>query len=105
MNYHGPAKWTGECVNGLANGPGQQVISFQHPIVEPVPVEVRYTGTFRDGKREGYWKMNYDNFYFEEGNYVDGRKHGRWTITRPRHEIPSARLEIEKYEHGEFARN
>ena len=53
-DWHGHPEWTGDCSDGLANGPGELVV-VTYDSLRGHDVEVRHTGTFRDGKRYGAW--------------------------------------------------
>ena len=99
-DFYGYPEWTGECVAGLANGPGELVVMTRHP-VEDREVEVRHTGTFRDGKKHGAWIEAYGRHNVSEGSFFDGRKHGRWRVTWPDDRDTSHGLMLEQYEHGE----
>ncbi len=99
-DWHGHPEWTGECLNGLANGRGDLVVMTEHPI-EGHEVEVRHTGAFRDGKRHGAWVEAYGRHVVSEGSFVAGRKHGRWRNTWPEDRDTSHHLMLEDYEHGE----
>ena len=99
-DWYGHPEWTGECVAGLANGPGELVVMARHP-AEDYDVKVRHTGTFRDGKKHGAWVETYGRHNVSEGSFVDGRKHGRWRVTWPEDRDTSHGLMLEQYEHGE----
>ena len=99
-DWHGHPEWTGECVDGLANGPGGLVV-MTHDSLRGREIEVRHTGTFRDGKKHGAWVETYGRVYVSEGSFVDGSKHGRWRTTWPEDRDPSHGLMLEQYEHGE----
>ena len=64
-------------------------------------IEVRHTGTFREGKKHGAWVETYGRVYVSEGSFVDGTKHGRWRTTWPEDRDTSHGLMLEQYEHGE----
>ena len=48
-DFYGYPEWTGDCVDGLANGPGELVVMTRHP-VEDREVEVRHTGLSATGR-------------------------------------------------------
>ena len=81
-DFYGSPEWSGECVNGLANGRGDLVVITEHPF-EGHEVEVRHKGTFRDGKKQGHWVEAYGRVYISEGPFIDGSKHGRWKTVWP----------------------
>ena len=102
-DFYGYPEWSGECVNGLANGRGDLVVTTEHPF-EDHEVEVRHTGSFRDGKKHGTWVEAYGPHVLAEGSFVDGRKHGRWSTIWPEDRDPSRGLRLEHWEHGERTR-
>ena len=97
---YGFPEWTGQCVDGLANGPGKLVV-MTYDSLRGREVEVRHTGSFRDGKKHGAWVETYGRAYVSEGSFVDGSKHGRWRTTWPEDRDTSHGLMLEQYEHGE----
>ena len=99
-DWYGHPEWTGECVDGLANGPGELVVMTDDSL-RGHEVEVRHTGSFRDGKKHGAWAETYGRVYVSEGSFVDGSKHGRWRTTWPEERDRSLGLMLEQYEHGE----
>ncbi|WP_172826958.1 hypothetical protein [Flammeovirga sp. SJP92] len=58
-------KYTGECLNGLANGKGKAI------------GEDTYTGTFKDGLPDGKGKYLYKNGDLYQGHWLNGEKSGK----------------------------
>lgn len=58
-------KYTGECLNGLANGKGKSM------------GEDTYTGIFKDGLPNGVGKYVYKNGNIFQGNWLNGQKNGK----------------------------
>ena len=102
-DFYGSPEWSGECVNGLANGRGDLVVITEHPF-EGHEVEVRHKGTFRDGKKQGHWVEAYGRVYISEGPFIDGSKHGRWKTVWPQDKLISDEHRLEQWEHGERIR-
>ena len=67
--------WSGECAGGLAHGTGSRKWRTWFG-------NVIGTGELRAGKPHGRWTMRAarpgESDYFEEGPFVDGKKHGHW---------------------------
>ena len=101
-DWHGHPEWTGECSDGLANGPGELVV-VTYDSLRGHDVEVRHTGTFRDGKRHGAWVEAYGRHVVSEGSFAAGAKHGRWRNTWPEDDDPT-RVMLEDYQHGDRTR-
>ena len=99
-DWYGHPEWTGQCVDGLANGRGELAVMTQDSL-RGREVEVRHTGSFRDGKKHGAWVETYGRVYVSEGSFVDGNKHGRWRTTWPEDGDSPTKLMLEQYEHGE----
>ena len=78
-------KWTGECVDSLANGTGSLIVVRNRSKEE-------LTGTFRNGKKHGRWieRVHVEGRLHstEEGPYVDGYRQGHWVRRSER--IPGA---------------
>lgn len=88
------ATWTGECVDGKAEGPwtikwasgnvwkGECVAGKEHgPWTMESPGGSDWEGPFKHGKRHGHWIMRWADGTVFEGPYVEGKEHGVW-ITR-----------------------
>lgn len=94
--------WTGECVEGLAQGMGtlESTLSDGYLIGKDTGnlkdgkyhgkwhLDRTYgasagyydaTGSYVEGVRHGHWREYYGKGFTEEGPYVDGKRHGVWT--------------------------
>ena len=87
-DWPGDPEWTGECIDGLASGPGMLIANGWDPYTEE-DRKRESTGTFRAGKKHGQWVEVRVDGWVEEGPYVDGRRHGRWTSFGVDREYPS----------------
>ena len=67
--------WTGECVEGLAQGTG--TLKW---VWDGGKRTVESTGLLREGKRHGQWVLRDASGNFFEGPLVEGKRHGRWVI-------------------------
>ena len=70
------ATWTGECVEGLAQGMGPLEWTFEHLLA-------KHTGNLKDGKYHGKWEEDHTHgpsagYYHRTGSYVEGVRHGHW---------------------------
>ena len=103
--FHRPpwtVTWTGECVEGLAQGRGtlEWTLSDGYLIAKhtgnlkdgkyhgkweedqthgPSATYYRGTGWYVEGVRHGHWYKYYGKGFSAEGPYVDGKRHGLWT--------------------------
>ncbi len=94
--------WTGECVEGLAQGMGtlESTVSNGYLLAKDTGnlKDGKYhgkwdedrtygasagyyhgTGSYVEGVRHGHWYEYYGKGVSAEGPYVDGKRHGRWT--------------------------
>ena len=78
-NFHpdGTTTWNGECVDGLAQGPG--TVQMRHNGQKTW--EVR--GSFQAGKLHGHSVQRSADGTVEEGPYEAGNRHGHWTNRFP----------------------
>ena len=79
-HYHSDqiTRWTGQCQEGLAEGPGTYSVSAGsgHD-------SYAGTGELVSGKANGRWVNTWSEGNRSEGEYRDGLRHGRWIITGP----------------------
>lgn len=68
------ATWTGDCLNGAANGQG--TLAWRY-LKSREWKEGRYTGVLRDGKRHGYGVQAWANGKRYEGDWQNNKPHGR----------------------------
>ena len=70
--------WSGECVDGWAQGNGtlRSVVVFQ----EGEESQFESSGQLQAGQREGRWVEEFGKS-LDKGSYVNGRKHGQWVET------------------------
>ena len=69
--------WSGECLEGFAEGGGEATWRWNDGSRTD-------TGSFRDGKREGFFvlirgRADDQGTVREEGSYQNGERHGSWT--------------------------
>lgn len=72
--------WSGECVDGRAQGAGRLTLSF---VVEGVKTSWEETGSLHEGKKHGHW-VERSGRTGGEGTYVNGKKNGRWVWAHPK---------------------
>ena len=70
--------WTGECVEGLAEGTGTLEWT-----VDMSSLMWKHTGHLQAGKYHGEWKEDHTfgssaGYYVGRGSYVEGVRHGQW---------------------------
>ena len=71
--------WTGDCVSGRAKGDGKETWRY---LDDGEWKENSYTGTMRDGKRNGRGVHVWANGMRYEGDWKDGVPHGRGVWVR-----------------------
>lgn len=71
------ATWTGDCVDGMASGHGEQ------KWILTTGVDFTYVGTMREGKLSGSGVSISANGFRYEGQYLDGRRHGQGVLRWP----------------------
>ena len=82
LYVRGPSfEWTGDCVDGLAQGRGRLEWSSP-PREDGFPGSARgESGLLQDGKKRGHWVEGFfDGLHGgkDDGPYVEGMKHGEW---------------------------
>ena len=66
--------WSGGCVDGKTSGRGRQIWRGSYG-------ESVYEGEYRDGKRHGRGTLTFASGARYEGEYRDGNRHGHGTYT------------------------
>lgn len=67
--------WTGECLYGLAHGPG--TLAMTHDM-EGESFSVEHTGSFKFGRAHGLFVDRYTGGVDSEGSYEEGFRTGKW---------------------------
>ena len=92
--------WTGECVEGLAQGTGtlNWVWYGRRSIREE-------TGRLQAGKYDGQWvERGAGGRYVHEGPYVEGKRHGQWVLRWAAAKIVHEGPYVEGKMHGHWVR-
>ena len=67
------ANWSGECVEGFAEGRGEIAWSWNDG-------SSTETGLLQGGQREGFHVIDWSSGDRSEGSYMNGERHGTWTL-------------------------
>ena len=88
------ANWSGECSEGFAEGRGELRWRWNDG-------SSTETGLFQGGMREGFHVLTWDDGARSEGPYVNGERHGTWTIFRAEAGDDNVVREVGPYVNGE----
>ena len=69
--------WSGDCLNGTANGSGTLIQRFKSKGDRDYSV-LESTGEMVQGFKQGHWVELWSSGQVDKGSYVDSRRHGRW---------------------------
>ena len=93
-------KWSGECVNGYANGTGKLEWFIDRELIEVYEGDMsegwatgegtliskdgyRYTGSWKKSTQSGFGIAETSDGYKYEGNWENGKQHGWGTLIQP----------------------
>ena len=88
------ANWSGECSAGFAEGLGE--VRWQWSDSSSVE-----SGLLQGGQREGFHVINWSSGNRSEGSYMNGERHGTWTIFHPEGRDDNVVREVGPYVTGE----
>ena len=104
MPSHSTARWSGDCVDGLADGQGVLTGRMFSQLDDSRPDAdwtVVHEGVMSKGKKQGRWverRQTRSNLNFhEEGTYIDGQRNGKW-ISRSRYACFTASFPLKQGE-------
>ena len=89
------ANWSGECSEGLAEGRGE--VRWQWNDGSSIE-----SGLLQGGQREGFHVINWSNGDRSEGSYMNGERHGTWTVFHPEGRDDNVVREVGPYVNGEL---
>lgn len=73
---HQTVTWSGGCYGSVAHGQGTLILTSDWG-------NSSFTGRLEKGKQVGHWVVRRDNGAKEKGEYVAGKREGRWLLFRP----------------------
>ncbi len=78
LGRNSSVEWSGECLEGLAEGIGDLRWAWEDDQGEPN--SENSNGRMAEGKHEGPWVVRFANGTVAEGPFVEGERHGHWVV-------------------------
>ena len=86
--------WSGECSEGLAEGLGE--VGWQWSDSSSID-----SGLLQGGQREGFHVISWSSGDRSEGSYMNGERHGTWTLFHPEGRDDNVVRQVGPYVNGE----